>query len=351
MTFRWVGGWSLVACLHLAGAELVFDLTAEKPGTLPAGWRSARAGEGPPGVWEVRLDAPAELATPAAPGAASGVVRPVLAQVSTDATDERFPLLIYEPEVFGDFVLRLRFKTVAGTREQMAGVAFRLQDERNFYVVRASALGHTFRFYRVVDGRRDAPIGPEVPVSPGVWHDLEIEARGNKFRFRLDGREPLPELTDNTFRAGKLALWTKSDSVTYFADLRVSYTPRVRLAQRLVDEMLKKYPRLLGLRIYSTTAARPELHVVAASNPADVGRPGGEVERAVMETLTPYAGRARKTWVTTLPLQDVNGDAVAAVRVELSAAPGQNAENAVARARPIVKQMQGRFQTRQELTE
>jgi hypothetical protein len=266
------------------------------------------------------------------------MVRPVIAQVSTDATDERFPLLIYEPEVFGDFALRLRFKTVAGTREQMAGVAFRLQDERNFYVVRASARGNTFRFYRVVEGRRDAPIGPEVTVQPGVWHDLEVEARGNKFRFRLDGREPIPELTDNTFRAGKLAL-------------RVSYTPRVRLAQRLVDEMMKKYPRLLGLRIYATTAARPELHVVAASNPADVGLPGGEVERAVMETLTPYAGRARKKFVTTLPLQDVNGDAVAAVRVELTASPGQTEVGAVARARPIVKQMQGRFQTRQELTE
>lgn len=351
MMRRFVGGLSLAAGLQLAAAELVFDLTAEKVGACPAGWRSALAGEGPPGVWEVRLDAPAELATPAAPGAASGARQPVIAQVSTDATDERFPLLIYDQEVFGDFVLRLRFKTVGGTREQMAGVAFRLQDERNFYVVRASALGNTFRFYRVFEGRRDVPIGPEVPVQPGVWHQLEVEARGNKFRFRLNGQEPIPEVTDNTFAAGKLALWTKSDSVTYFADLRVRYTPRVMLAQRLVNEAMQKYPRLLGIRIYSTTTARPDLHVVAASHPADLGLPGGKVERAVMETLTPYAGRARKKFVTTLPLQDLNGDAVAAVRVELTASPGQTEVNAVTRARPIVKAMQGRFQTLRELTE
>lgn len=351
MTRRWIGWLGLLAALRLAGAELVFDLTTEPAGAPPRGWRSAVAGEGPPGDWQIRLDSPAEMATPAAPGAASGVRQPVIAQVSTDATDERYPLLIYEREDFGDFVLRLRFKTVAGAREQMAGVAFRLQDERNFYVVRASALGNTFRFYRVFEGRRDTPIGPSIPVEPGVWHELVVEARGNKFRFRLDGREPIPELTDNTFRVGKLALWTKSDSVTYFTDLRLTYTPLVRRAQALVNEMMRQYPRLLGLRIYSTTRQRPELHVVAASDPADLDRPAGEVERAVVDTLTPYAGRAGRTWVATLPLRDVNGEAMAAVRFELRASPGQNAADAVARARPILQQMQARVQTREELTE
>jgi hypothetical protein len=349
---RWPGWLSvIVVCARLAAAEKIFDLTAEKVGAPPSGWRSALAGEGPPGDWQVRLDAPAELATAPAPGAASGVRRPVIAQVSTDATDERYPLLIYEGETFGDFTLKLRFKTVAGEREQMAGVAFRLQDEKNFYVVRASALGDTFRFYRVFEGRRDAPIGPAFPVVAGVWHELVVEARGNKFRFQLDGQEPIPELTDSTFREGKLALWTKSDSVTYFADLRLTYAPRVMLARQLVAEAMQRYPRLLGLRIYSTTTRRPDLHVVAASNPADLGLPGGEVERSVIATLTPYAGKARKRYVTTLPLRDANGDAVAAVRVEMTASPGQTDANAVARARPIVKQMEGRFLTVRELTE
>ncbi len=347
----WWGGLLGGLWVQLQAAEKTFDLTAVPPGGVPAGWRSARAGEGPLGRWEVVLDALPDLATPAAPGAAHGLQRPVLAQLSTDDTDERFPLLIYEEEVFRDFTLRLRFKTVAGRREQMAGVAFRLQDEKNFYVVRASALGHTFRFYRVVEGRRDPPLGPEFTVTPGRWHELEITAEGNRFRFRLDGREPIPELTDNTFREGKLALWTKSDSVTYFADLHLRYTPRVKLAQQLVDELRQKYPRLLGLRVYATTSRRPELHVVAATDPADLGLPGGEVERAVMATLTPYGGRAGRRFVTTLPLQDSNGDAVAAVRVELRASPGQTVAGAVARARPIVRAMQGRFPTAQELTE
>lgn len=345
------GGVLAGLLVQLLAAEKTFDLTAVPPGSLPGGWRSARAGEGPTGRWEVVLDALPGLATPAAPGAAHGLQRPVLAQRSTDDTDERFPLLIYEEEVFRDFTLRLRFKTVGGRREQMAGVAFRLQDEKNFYVVRASALGNTFRFYRVVEGRRDPPLGPAFTVTPGQWHELEITAEGNRFRFRLDGQEPMPEVTDNTFREGKLALWTKSDSVTYFADLHLRYTPRVVLAQKLVDEARQKFPRLLGLRIYSTTSRRPDLHVVAATDPADLGRPGGEVERAVLATLTPYGGKAGRRFVTTLPLQDQHGEAVAAVRVELRASAGQTVEGAVARARPIVRAMEGRFQTVQELTE
>ena len=39
---------------------------------------------------------------------------------------------------------------------QMAGMVFRFQNASNFYVVRASALGHNVRFYKMVDGVRAA---------------------------------------------------------------------------------------------------------------------------------------------------------------------------------------------------
>jgi hypothetical protein len=72
----------------------------------------------------------------------------VLAQTSKDQTDERFPILIYDGEIFQDFKLTTRFKIVGGMAEQMAGVVFRFQNASNFYVVRASALGHNVRFYK-----------------------------------------------------------------------------------------------------------------------------------------------------------------------------------------------------------
>jgi hypothetical protein len=348
-TFIW--GLLLAASASLAAAQKVFDLTTAKVGSPPSGWQSTLAGQGAPGDWQVALAAPTQLATAAAPGAATAHQQPVIAQLSTDATDERFPLLIYQGDIYGDFTLRLRFKTVAGSREQMAGVAFRLQDTNNFYVVRASTLGNSFRFYRVFEGRRDAPIGPAVAIARDAWHDLEVEARGNRFRFRLDGQEPIPELTDNTFRDGKIALWTKSDAVSFFADLRLDYTPRVSLAAQLVAETMQQYPRLLGLKLYSTTTDRPELHVVAAVDADELGAVAGEVERQVVATRTPYAGKGKTRYVATLPLHDANGDAVAAVRIEFAKSAGLNDATAVARARPIVRAMEGRFGSVKDLTE
>lgn len=349
---RWILGLALgLGTWPAAAAELVLDLGDAPTNTPPSGWRAALAGTGLPSDWHVRLDeAPGAVQTPA-PGAASGAQRTVLAQVSTDRTDERFPLLIYDPLTLGDFRLALRFKTVGGTIEQMAGVAFRLQDEKNFYVVRASTLGGSFRFYRVFNGVRDAPIGPAIPIPSGVWHELVIEATGNRFRFQLDGKEPIPELTDSTFREGKLGLWTKSDSVSYFTDLRLVFTPREARAQELVRDALEKYPRLQDLCIYASTSRRAELHVVGAKTPDDIGQAGGVTEQDVMAQNRPFVGKGKRSYLVTLPLHDLNGDVIAAVRVQMDTFPGQTEDNAVTRALPVVRRMERRVTTLKELTE
>ena len=58
-------------------------------------------------------------------------------------------------------------------------------------------------------------------VNTNEWHELRVECVGNKIICYLDGVKKI-EATDETFRdAGKVGLWTKADSVTYFDDLRV----------------------------------------------------------------------------------------------------------------------------------
>ncbi len=225
----------------VAAAEKRFDFGAARAGAIPDGFRAALGGSGKPGEWKVLLeDAPSEMRT-INPGAPSVSKRPVLAQVSSDPTDERFPLLIYEPETFGDFRFSTQFKTVGGAVERMAGIAFRIQDETNYYVLRASSLGNTFRFYKVVNGERGSIIGPEIPIPSGAWHELAVECKGSKIRCLLNGQAVIPELNDNTFLVGRIGFWTKSDSISHFADARIIYTPREVPAQVLVRELLKKY--------------------------------------------------------------------------------------------------------------
>lgn len=341
----------LLGPLVATGAEKVFDLTKLKPEELPTGFRSALAGTGKPGEWRILLDEVPLTFAPLTAEAAKTRKLPVIAQTSTDPADERFPLLIYDDEVFGDFTLSVRFKAVSGLVEQMAGIAFRLQDERNFYVVRASSRGRTFRFYRVFNGQRDDPIGPEIDIPSGVWHELIINCRGNRFRLQLNGQEPIPEITDNTFSEGKVALWTKSDSVSYFTDLRLNYTPREALAQSLVRDALLKNPRLLGVRIVASTSKRKELHVVASSNPAEIGQPGNQYEQECVANGTILSGKGDQKAIVTMPLHDRNGDPIAAVRLELRPFTGQTEKNLLARARPIVKAMEPRVTSLKDLTE
>lgn len=344
-----VVAWLALLVGALQAATLRIDLLQTPPGEVPEGFRSTVAGEGPAGVWRLILTEPPAYLAPLTRQAVRAT-HPAIAQVSSTVGPERFPLLIYEPEVFRDFTLRVRVKMLGGEAEQMAGVAFRLQDERNFYVVRASAKGDTFRFYRVVDGMRGPPIGVDTPIETNRWYELSVTCTGNRIRLALDDRQLIPELTDNTFREGKFALWTMSDSVSCFTDIRVDYTPRTTLAEDLVASAMRNYrDRLLAATLYAAESPDGELRVIAASDPALVGQPADETPRKVIAENQAYFGRARKRVIVTLPLRDRNGDPVAAVRLELKSFPGETDKTALVRARPIGLEMQRRILSREDL--
>ena len=335
------------------GAERFFDFSAMPEGKPPEGFVSVLTGSGKPGDWKVVLaDAPTAF-NPLAPNAKVGGKASVLAQLSTDATEERFPVLIFDDEVFGDFTFTTKFKCVAGKVEQMAGVAFRYQDPKNYYVVRASGLGNNVRFYKFVNGERSAPIGPEVPVAPGVWHELSVECKGNQIRCLFNGKEVIPPLTDSSFGFGKLGFWTKSDSVSHFADSKVSYTPRETLAKALVREALAKKSSITDVVIYMVKGAAQELRVVASHDEKYMGILGGQVEKDVIAKDVMFAGedRVRGLSLITLPLHDRNGDVVAAVRVEMKPFIGQTEKSSILRAAPIVKRMEQRFKEAKDLIE
>lgn len=335
----------------LLAAERAFDFSNMKPNETPQGFRSLVAGEGKPGDWRVVFDEVPSLMPSITAQAPKTASKGVLGQMSKDGTDEHFPLLVFDEDNYGDFTFSARVKMVSGEKEQMAGLAFRIQDEKNFYVVRASALGNTFKFYKVVNGERSAPIGPEVEVKKGVWHEITVECKGNRIRCLLDGKELIPTLTDYSFNAGKIGFWTKSDSVSYFAEAHLTYTPRESLAKVLVRDQMKKYPRLLGLKIYAATGTNSLPSIVASDKSSELGQMGTDVESKVISSNQIYYGKIKGDAVVTFPLHDRNGDAVAAVRVVLESFRGQTEKNAVTRAMPVVKGMEWRVRSKVELLE
>ena len=181
-------------------------------GKTPAGFEFARTGQGGPSKWIVVSD----------PGASGGRA---IEQSSTDRTDYRFPLATYTPVSTKNGEVTLRFKAVAGKVDQAAGIAMRVIDPDNYYVVRANALEDNVRFYRMVKGRREQLEGANVKVSGNEWHTLGLKAEGDHFTVTYDGKQ-LFTATDLTFaQVGKIALWTKADSITRFDRIDINTLP------------------------------------------------------------------------------------------------------------------------------
>lgn len=221
--FRAVSG--IAASLGAIGASLaaqnpsvqVINFEQDQVGRVPSGFIAALTGQGRPGKWVVT----------AAPDAPSG--RQVLAQTDADRTSNRFPVIVADSPSIADVDLRVRFKTVSGEKDAAAGLVWRYRDADNYYIVRANALEDNVVLYKVENGKRtDLPLkdkgrtyGVDVKVSPRQWHTLRVVAVGPAFKVELDDVE-LFNVEDRTFlEAGKVGLWTKADSVTWFDDLTI----------------------------------------------------------------------------------------------------------------------------------
>jgi hypothetical protein len=331
-----------LAVFAARGDVLEFDFGLTREGELPSGWKPALTGVGPPPRWELKLvDAPSAL--PAFSADAPPLTRqPALAQLSTDPADERFPLLVYEPQEFGDFACTLKFQLAGGAVERMAGLAFRYQNPSNYYVVRASGRGNV-RFYKFVDGQRSAPLGPEVPVPAGRWHELQVEARGNEVRARFNGQDVLPWLGDTSFTRGRLALFTKSDAVSWFTDLKVDYEALESPAAVALREALEKFPRLRGAVVIGRRAADAPWIAVAASATNELGRAALPGELDVIRAEQPALARTREESVVVYPVRDRNGEVMGALRLRMTTFRGQTDDNALNRGLPILDFFQRRL--------
>jgi hypothetical protein len=189
------------------------DFEETQVGSVPPGFSPGLTGKGTPPAWKV-VDDPTAPAGPR-----------VVAETSGDRTNERFPLLILDGFEARDVQVSVAFKPVSGRVDQAAGIVVRLKDANNYYIARANALEGNVRLYKVVGGKRSQFAGKDVPIPSGRWETLGLGVQGDRLEVRLNG-EVLFEARDQTFKdAGKVGLWTKADSVTYFDDLRAEVLP------------------------------------------------------------------------------------------------------------------------------
>lgn len=203
----------LGAALPGAPGPRVIDFDREQAGSLPPEWEPALTKAGDASRWQVVADRTA----PSRPN--------VFAQLSTDRTAGRFPLAVLRGVTIRDGEVSVRFKPVAGEVDQAAGLVWRYTDRNNYYVVRANALENNIVLYKVEKGERTSLAPRGLPSrSYGVkqlvpemkWSELRVSFADDVATVYFDN-ERLFDVQDTTFRnAGRIGLWTKADSVTWF---------------------------------------------------------------------------------------------------------------------------------------
>ena len=203
-----LGGTTLIAGTASAEDARRMDFESGQVGALPAGVTTALTGSGGPVKWAIVEDASA----PAGPK--------VLAQTSKDTTDYRFPLAIFDEPTLADLDVAVRFKPVSGEVDRAAGIAVRLADRQQLLRrARQCARGQCpplpGRGGQAPPIRRRQHQGADRRLA-GAAAALAATASRSSSTARA-----CYSATDTTFTAaGRVALWTKADSVTYFDDLR-----------------------------------------------------------------------------------------------------------------------------------
>jgi hypothetical protein len=190
----------------LSPETIHFD--ASEAGKLPPDFSAALTGGGGPVSWVVRADAQS-------PDGGCALV-----QESADDTSYRFPLCIYKRTRAKDVAVEVKYKAISGKVDQAGGIVLRYRPE-NYYIARANSLEDNVDLFKTVKGKRSLISEVPAKISPNAWHTLRFEAKGRHLTISFDGKVMI-ETDDDTFSdAGKVGLWTKADSVSAFAELKI----------------------------------------------------------------------------------------------------------------------------------
>jgi hypothetical protein len=181
-------------------AKTVWTFESDEPGKAAKGFTSES------GTWEVARDGQNN----------------VLAQKGK-SDDRVFKPVLADGTHYKDLDINVRLKAVAGELDRGEGLVWRARDKSNYHIARYNPLENNFRLNKVQDGKRTQFQSADTPGAT-MWHTLRVTMTGNTITCYLDGKKHL-EFEDSTFaEGGKIGLWFKSDSQSYFDDVTVSGT-------------------------------------------------------------------------------------------------------------------------------
>jgi hypothetical protein len=200
---------AVVTQAETAAPALVWNFDREQPGTLPGEFSIGTLFDGrPAGDWQV-------LTTDRAKSPPH-----VFAQLMAKGAEHAYKVVLIKEVIASDLNLAVSFLPIQGQADMGGGLIWRAADDRNYYLARANPLEQNIRVYRVVKGVRHMLENFDQTIDVRQWHTLRVTHQGCRVNIFYDDKQVF-DLCDKTFHDGMIGLWTKSDAVTYFDDLRL----------------------------------------------------------------------------------------------------------------------------------
>jgi hypothetical protein len=206
-----LGFGTMATRAEIASSQQLWDFDREQPGVLPIQFSIGTLFDGrPAGDWQV-------LATDRAKSPPH-----VFAQVMAKGAEHAYKVVLSKEVIASDLNLEVSFLPIQGQADMGGGLIWRATDDRNYYLARANPLEQNIRVYRVVKGVRHLLENFDQTIDVRQWHTLRVTHQGCRVNIFYDGKQVF-DLCDKTFNTGMIGLWTKSDAVTYFDDLRLQH--------------------------------------------------------------------------------------------------------------------------------
>ena len=122
---------------------------------------------------------------------------------------------------FSNGEISLKFKTIAGDLDRCSGILFNVKPNGDWLSTRYNDTEYNITLWTFRDGiRKMVRRGPgREPwhLARDQWHDLKMTVAGTEFKTYINGQLAL-EYTLPEPVSGKIGLWSKTDSTSYFKD-------------------------------------------------------------------------------------------------------------------------------------
>jgi hypothetical protein len=253
-------GFAVVSCLWLAAAEIKVDLTKEQVGRPPATfepmvgtWVVVQDGadkvisvDGRP--WVASKDNPTKLLIESA--------RKLYGTSNEELMDNAkqfayYPVAVLRSvDTFSNGTISMKFKTIAGESDRCSGILFNVKPNGDWLAARYNDTENNVALWEFHNGIR-RPIrfsdrSKRFMLDRSTWHELKLTVDGAELKAWLDGElgveytlgsepgpgrnggPPHPDLmpaNNPVLRppvSGKIGLWSKTDSTSYFKDYVVN---------------------------------------------------------------------------------------------------------------------------------